>query len=208
MSSSQKRSYDATARLAQAQMTKERILKAAQKLFQSKGFEKVTIATIAKHADVAAPTVYALFQSKLGVLQAIIDAALPQEEREALVRECVTHESPSKRLENTATLTRRLYDAESQQLNLLSAAALLDPVFKKLEQEREMRRYERQAPSVRELAEKDVFAVGITQEKAQDIVWAFTGRDLYRMLVIERKWSSDEYERWLAALLIKTLLSS
>ena len=206
MSFSKKRPYDASARQAQAQMTKERIMQVAQKLFQSQGFEKVTIAAIAKKADVAGPTVYAVFQSKLGVLQAIIDAALPHEEREALVRECVTHESPAKRLENTAMLTRRLYDAENKQLSLLSTALLLDPVFKKLEQEREMRRYERQAPSVKELVEKIFFADGITPAKAQDIIWAFTGRDLYRMLVIERKWSSDEYEHWLAALLVKTLL--
>lgn len=202
----QKRPYDATARQVQAQKTRERIMQVAQKLFQSTGFEKVTIADIAEKSDVAAPTVYALFKSKIGVLQAIIDTALPHEEREALVRECIAHELPKKRLENTATLTRRLYDAENKQLSLLSTALLLDPVFKKLEHEREMRRYERQAASVVELSEKKVFIDGITPTKAQDIIWAFTGRDLYRMLVIDRKWSSDEYEHWLATLLIKTLL--
>jgi len=39
------------------------------------------------------------------------------------------------------------------------------------------------------------------------IVWAFTGRAFYRMHVVERGWSSDEYEKWLAELLIQVLLS-
>ena len=207
MSISKKRAYNASARQAQAQKTKERIIQAAQALFHAKGFEKATIADVASKAEVAVPTVYALFQSKLGIMQAIIDTALPDEEREELVQECIIPEaSPQTRLTNTATLTRRLYDAENKQLNLLPAASLLDPAFKKLEREREKRRYERQATSVQEIAERNVFADGITPSKAQDIIWAFTGRDLYRMLVLERKWSSDDYERWLAALLIQTLL--
>jgi len=44
--------------------------------------------------------------------------------------------------------------------------------------------------------------------KIRDIFWAFTGRDFYRMLVVERGWSSDEYEKWLAELLIQLLLSN
>lgn len=207
MSALKKRSYNAAGRQAEAQKTRERVLQIAQQLFQSAGFEKVTIADIAGQASVAVPTVYALFQSKLGLLQAIIDAALPEKEREALVQECITQgSSAAERLENTARLTRRLYDAEQQQLSLLPAASLLDPAFKKLEQEREMRRYKRQADSVKELVAKGAFAAGITPAMAQDIIWAFTGRDLYRMLVIERKWSADEYEKWLAKLLIETLL--
>lgn len=42
--------------------------------------------------------------------------------------------------------------------------------------------------------------------KARDILWALTGRDMYRMLVIEQGWSSDEYEKWLTQLLINTLI--
>jgi hypothetical protein len=34
----------------------------------------------------------------------------------------------------------------------------------------------------------------------------YTGRDVYRMLVLERGWSSDEYEGWLAETLIKALM--
>ena len=43
---------------------------------------------------------------------------------------------------------------------------------------------------------------------ARDIFWVLTGRDIYRMLVLERAWSSDEYENWLARILIKELIGS
>jgi hypothetical protein len=34
----------------------------------------------------------------------------------------------------------------------------------------------------------------------------FTGRDIYRMLVRERGWSSQKYEHWLADTLVLSLL--
>jgi hypothetical protein len=33
----------------------------------------------------------------------------------------------------------------------------------------------------------------------------YTGRDIYRMFVLERGWSSDKYEEWLARTLIQAL---
>jgi hypothetical protein len=40
----------------------------------------------------------------------------------------------------------------------------------------------------------------------RDILWVFIGRDIYRMLVIEQGWTSEEYEKWLAELLVNTLI--
>ncbi len=57
------------------------------------------------------------------------------------------------------------------------------------------------------MANEKAFKESVTFSKIRDIHWAFTGRDFYRMLVVERGWSSDEYEKWLADLLIQTLLS-
>ena len=48
--------------------------------------------------------------------------------------------------------------------------------------------------------------VKLSVNKARDVLWAFTGRDLYRMLVVEQGWASEEYEKWLAQLLANTLI--
>lgn len=58
------------------------------------------------------------------------------------------------------------------------------------------------------MAKQGVFPKSLSKEKARDILWAFTGRDFYRMLVVERKWFPDEYEKWLSDILINTLVSS
>jgi len=208
MSIPQKRTYNSKSRLAQSQKTKNRILVSAKKLFESKGFEKITIEEIAQRALVSSPTIYSIFQSKKGILLALMDNALSPEQHASLVEQGRNEKSPRRRLEITARISRQLYDAEKTQLNLLRGALVLDPEFKELEIERERRRYKRQEKTIKMMAKEKVFDERISVSKIRDILWAFTGRDIYRMLVLERGWSSDEYEKWLGKLLIQTLLTS
>lgn len=208
MSSKKKRIYNSKLRQSQAVQTKSRILEAAKKLFQIDGFEFVTIENLAKAADVSAPTIYALFQSKRGILHAIMDEALPVQQYDALVAEVKKEKSVKKRLLFAAKIARQMYDAEREQIDIVRCVSVLSPELKELEIEREMRRYERQEATMKEMAKKHLFAKDLTLTKARDILWAFTGRDIYRMLVIERGWNSDEYETWLGNLLIATLVGA
>ncbi len=93
-------------------------------------------------------------------------------------------------------------------MDILRSASVVAPELKELEQEREKRRYTRQGDSVKRMMQEKSLAKGLTLAKARDIFWAFTGRDLYHMLTIERGWTSDEYEKWLTELLIKSLLDT
>ncbi|MCE5318547.1 MAG: TetR/AcrR family transcriptional regulator [Parachlamydia sp.] len=208
MSMPKKRAYNSESRKAQSQNTKNRILSVSKELFASKGFEKVTIEEIAQKAEVSSPSIYAIFQSKRGILFALMDEALAPEKFEALVETGKKEKSPGKRLENTSRMTRQLYDAEREQFDLLRGASLLDPVFKELELEKERRRFQRQEEFVQTMYAEKLFKKDLSLERVRDILWAFTGRDLYRMMVIERDWSSNDYEQWLAKLLIETLLKN
>jgi hypothetical protein len=82
------------------------------------------------------------------------------------------------------------------------------PEFKELEQQREKRRYERQGDGVKTLMKEKSLAKGLTLAKARDILWTLTGRDIYRMIVVERGWSPEEYEQWLGQILVSSLLKS
>jgi AcrR family transcriptional regulator len=206
MSKTKKRIYRSESRSAQAVQTKARILATAQQLFESEGFECVTIEKIAKQASVSIPTVYSLFQSKRGVLRALMDEALPTDQRIALVEKSQQAASPQERLSFSAKIARQMYDAEKEQMDIFRGAAVLAPEFRELEKEREMRRYDRQEMTIKAMSKEKSLAKGLTPSKARDILWAFTGRDMYRMFVIEQGWSSDAYEQWLAQLLIKTLV--
>ncbi|CDZ81843.1 mycofactocin system transcriptional regulator [Candidatus Rubidus massiliensis] len=206
MSNKEKRPYRSLARNAQAAQTRGRILVAAKNLFESEGFECVTIEKIAQSGDVSIPTVYSLFQSKRGVLRALMDEVLPADQFDALVEMSIQEKSPEIRLSISAKIARQMYDAEKVQMNLFRGAVVLAPEFKELEKEREMRRYSRQEVTIKAMVREKSLAKGLSEAKARDILWAFTGRDMYRMLVVEQGWASEEYEKWLAQLLINNLM--
>lgn len=206
MSNSKKRVYNSETRHLKALQTRENILASAKKLFEAYGFEAVTIEKLAQEANISAPTIYALFQSKRGVLRALMDEALSSGQREALMEEGRQEKSAKNRLMIAAKISRYLYDAERTQMDIFRGASVLAPEFKELEKEREDRRHMRLKESIITLSEEQSLKKGLSKSKAHDILWAFTGRDLYRMLVIEQGWSSDEYETWLGEVLAKTLL--
>src|SRR5581483_9895030 len=201
MSKPKKRPYRSTSRNAQAAQTRKRILEAAKNLFESEGFEYATIEKIAQVANVAIPTVYSLFQSKRGVLRALMDEVFPKDQFEALVEKSKKATSPEERLLYSARIARQMYDAERAQMEVFRGASVLSPEFKELERERERRRHERQEVTINAMAEEHSLAKDMSMNRARDILWLFTGRDTYRMLVIEQGWTSEEYEKWLADLL-------
>ncbi|SCA63440.1 Uncharacterized protein SCG7086_AR_00150 [Chlamydiales bacterium SCGC AG-110-P3] len=207
MSSQEKRSYKSSVRDEQAALTKSRILTSAKNLFQSKGFEGVTIGELAQSAEVSSPTVYSLFKSKRGVLLALMDEALSPTVFEALVKEVQQEKTAAGRLRIAAKMTRLIYDAEQKQLGFLTGASVLGPEFQKIENEQEERRYRRQEETVNTMVQEGLLAEGVTVLQARDILWAFTGRNMYRLFVVVRGWSSDKYETWLAEILIKLLAS-
>lgn len=207
MSSRKKRAYNSTARHAQAAQTRSRILASARKLFQSEGFDCVTIEKLAQAAEVSAPTIYSLFQSKRGVLRAVMDEALSSDQFETLVEKVKQEKSAKGRLMLSAKMARQIYDAEKAQMSIFRGASVIAPELKELEKEREQRRYQRQEETVKVMAKEKSLTKGLSLSKARDILWAFTGRDMYRMFVVEQGWTSDEYEKWLAQLLVKTLIA-
>lgn len=206
MSEIKKRPYKSVARDTQAAQTRARILNSAKSLFESEGFEYVTIEKIAQGATVSIPTIYSLFQSKIGVLRALMDDALPQNQFEALVEESIIEKSPKKRLTISAKIARQMYDAERLQMDIFRGVSVLAPELRELEKEREMRRYNRQEVTIKAMVKENSLINGLSASKARDILWALTGRDLFRMFVIEQEWPSDEYEKWLAQMLISSLI--
>jgi AcrR family transcriptional regulator len=203
--SSVKRRYNASTRHAKAAQTKNRILSSAKTLFEAEGIERVTIEKIAQTAEISIPTIYALFQSKRGLLRAIIDDALPADQFETLVIEGKQKKTATERLAISAKMARQIYDAERAQMEDFWGTSILTPEFKELEKEREQRRYARQEDGIKKMMDENMLAKRLSVSKARDILWAFTGRDMYRLFVVEQKWTSDKYEKWLAEALIKML---
>jgi hypothetical protein len=70
----------------------------------------------------------------------------------------------------------------------------------------ELRRRHNQTYLITYLQEQGVLCNGLSSEEATDVLWTLTSYEVYRMLVIERRWPPERYETWLTNLLIQQLL--
>jgi AcrR family transcriptional regulator len=201
---SETRSYVSPRRKQQADETRRRIADAARRLLGKKGYAETTIAEIAAEAGVALPTVYANFGSKQGILNALIDRAIFTVEYETLVAEAFAQDRPAARLRVAARIACEIYEAERAELDFLRGAGVASPELNMIDAERESQRFETQAAVIESLA--DAIRPGMTQAAAKDVFWTLTSRDLFRMLVIERRWSAGRYQEWLGTLLATEIL--
>ncbi|MCX6123966.1 MAG: hypothetical protein NTV34_04350, partial [Proteobacteria bacterium] len=94
--------------------------------------------------------------------------------------------------------------AEVSQIFLLGKVSLPDIV--KIEKERAALRYESQKKGIQQLVKDDALKPELQFEKARDILWSLTSPELFHLLTAERKWTSGEYESWLAESLANQLL--
>jgi AcrR family transcriptional regulator len=201
-----KRKYDSKSRMAGAERTKKSILGAAKRLFSSKGFDNTTIDAIAVSAKVSTPTVYTLFKSKEGIMRELLNTSLFGKPYQSLVEKTMTLQNPIESLKNAPSIARMIHDAEKSEMGLIRGVSALSPQLKKIEAEQERQRYERQENTVMRLEKEKALLPGLDLGRARDILWTLTSREVYRMLVMERGWSSDEYESWLRRTLLQVLI--
>jgi hypothetical protein len=57
------------------------------------------------------------------------------------------------------------------------------------------------------LASSGALRHGLTVEGAADRIWVLSSLALHDLFVVERGWSSDDYQRWLTDALTRGLLS-
>jgi AcrR family transcriptional regulator len=208
MSSAKKRKYNTELRQARTVELRRRILAAAKKLFASHGIDKVTIDALADEADVASPTVYALFKSKAGLLKALIKGTFFGPNYAAVAEKTKTTTDPIELLRITASISRVIFDTEKAEIGLIRGASAFSAELRRVEAEFEQIRYDLQEARAKLLVKTFPAARELGFEKVRDIMWMYTGRDIYRMFVLERGWSSDAYEEWLARTLIQVLTTT
>src|SRR6195256_5038692 len=201
-----KRSYKSPLRQRQASDTRRRIVQATWQLLQSEGYAGMTIEAIAQRAEVSAQSVYAIFKSKTGILTELLDQSTFGADYEDAVRRALSASDPEARLRLAAPIARQIHDAQSATFDLLRGAGVVAPELAKLEQQRECLRYERQERMIISLRDAGRLQPALDHATARDIFWMLTGRDVYRMLVRERGWSSQKYQDWLADSLVYSLL--
>ena len=115
---------------------------------------------------------------------------------------------PIERIALTANVARAIYEGESAQLGLLHGATGFSPSLRALWQEFEKLRLEMQGERIKALFAGGKQKKGLAQDQARRILWMYTSRDVYRMLVHEGGWTPDQYQEWLAKTLVEALAKS
>src|SRR6266436_7736516 len=132
-----KRPYKSLVRQRQASDTRRRIVEVTRQLLQSQGYAGMTIEAIAQRAEVSAQSVYAIFQSKTGILIALLDQSTFGPDYEQVVRQAQGASDPETRLWLAAGVARQIRGAQSEAFDLLRSAGVVAPELAKLGQQRE-----------------------------------------------------------------------
>lgn len=207
MATRRKRVYASPKRDDAAAATRSRVLEAAKALFARHGIDAVTIARIAERAGVSSSSVYALFKSKEGLLRALFQEALFGEGYKAASARLDAEADPVTQLRMTASVARAIYEGEAAELGLLRGASSFSLALRRLEATLEEKRFALQEARVLRLFEAGKAQKGLSVEKARRLLWMYTSRDIYRLLVLEGGFTPDEYETWLAQTLLTALVA-
>jgi AcrR family transcriptional regulator len=199
------KSYNSPLRKEQARRTRERILDAARQTFRDKGYGATTLADIAKVAGVAEPTVRATFKTKANLVEHLLRLAIRGDDSAAQLQDretfqgILTAADPDTLLDRHADLAAAVHRRSWDVLEIARGAASSDPAIAEIYEQRPQARRKNQRAIAKRLAELGALPPGTSVETATDLLWLYTSHEIYRMLVIERKWSTDRYRAWLRA---------
>ena len=206
------RPYEGVARQARTRRTRSAVVEAAQDLFLERGYAATTIEAISDRSDTPQATVYRLFSSKLGILKAVLDVSVGGDDQAVAmadrpqVRALVSDEDPASTLAGFAALLREIMTRVGPVHRILADAARSDQDAAALLAEIARQRHEGQRGVARSLARSGALRPGLRERDAADIIHALASPEVYGLLVFDRGWSSERYEKWLRSILIDQLL--
>jgi AcrR family transcriptional regulator len=190
------------------------VVDAARVLFLKRGYAATTIDAISEHSDVPAATVYRLFSSKLGILKALLDVSIAGDDQALSLQQrpevaaLFAEPDPHELLAGFASITVAINERSSDIYRVLVSASGSDPEAAVLLVDYQKMRAGGQGRIARSLARAGALRPGLRERDAADVIHALMSPELYRLLVIDRGWPSERYQRWLARILADQLTPS
>jgi AcrR family transcriptional regulator len=188
------------------------VLDAARTLFLERGYGATTIEGISSAAEVPQATVYRLFSSKQGILKALLDTSVagddepvPVAER-SHVRALLGATRPEDSVARLAAVSVEINTRTAPIYRILVSAASSDRDVSAILDELTRQRQEGQGRVASALARAKALRPGLRARDAGDVIHALASPELYQLLVIDRAWSPERYQRWLADALAGQLL--
>ena len=197
---------------ARTRLARRAVLDAARTLFLERGYGATTIEGISIASEIPQATVYRLFSSKNGILKALLDVSVagddepvPVAER-SHVRHLLDATRPEESLARLAALSVDINTRTAPIYRILVSAASSDTDAAAILDELTRQRQEGQGRVATALARAKALRTGLRARDAGDVIHALASPELYHLLVIDRAWSPERYERWLAEALVGQLL--
>jgi AcrR family transcriptional regulator len=190
------------------------VVEAARRLFVELGYPGTTMAEIADESGVPPATIYRLFGCKRGVLKDVLDVAFGGDD-EAIefqhrpeVQDAFAADEAGAMLDRFARLARGLMHRAGGLQHVLATSAAVDEEAAEMLETTRRQRHQGQSRIVRDLARRRALRPGLSQSVAADIIYAVMSPEVYRMLTVERGWTEDDYEAWLARTLRTQMLDA
>ena len=201
------RRYSNTLRQEQAQLTRQRILDAARRLLVSGGYTQVTMQDLAREAGVAYQTVYSQFGNKVQLAHELIAGGFPHGSEVVVLLERISEEAaPEAWLRTGATFARRLHEPCADLHRFMRQSG--DPELIARYREVQASRLKRFARLGHLLDRGGRLRQGLNGADAIDVIWTMTSPETYEQLVLDRRWTPQRYEEWLAGALVDLLLAA
>jgi AcrR family transcriptional regulator len=199
-----RRPYNATNRQANSRKTKRRIMAAARETIIERGYRGATVAQIAEKANVNADTIYALVGRKAVILRELIEQAISGTdepvvaEQRDYVKAIRAEPDPSKKLAIYAKATCSIQGRMAPLFLALRDAARTEPEAEEVWHEISSRRAANMRKFAIDIRNAGALREGLTIAEAADVLWATNNSELYVLMTVERRWTVDRYQRWLA----------
>ena len=197
---------------ARTRLARAAVIDAARTLFLERGYGTTTIEAISDLSDVPPATVYRLFSSKRGILKAILDVsivgdaeAVPMADRPQ-VRALFDDPDPESRLAGLVAVTCDVNSRTAPIYRILADAANSDPDAAALLEDQNRQRQAGQGRIARSLARAGALRPGLRERDAVDLIYALLSPEVYRLLVLDRGWPPERYQRWLTQTVIDQVL--
>ena len=207
-----RRTYRSPTRAAGAARTRARIVEAARALFLELGFSDTAITAIAQRAGVAPETVYSIYRTKAGVLEAVVRATVQRDDepedplQRRWVKRLLRFPDLHARMIGFARHTAQTTELTSPIYAIIASAGTGESELDDLQRTLLDMRFDGQREIMIALAHGQQFRPGLTAEHAADTFSALASPELHHLLTVSRGWSQRRYAQWLEQIVDAALL--
>jgi AcrR family transcriptional regulator len=192
-----------TLRQAQTALTEKRIVAAATELFLADGYVATTLEAVARHARVAARTVYVRFGTKAALFKRVVDVAIVGDTEPVGVldrdwmRLAMTAPTAAERMAAAAAIGRQIMARTGPLFAVAQQAAAVEPLIAQFWQEGREQSRHAQEVAWTQLADDGLLPAGADLAWLIDTAAIMASAETYLLVSRMLHWDLDAYQEWL-----------